>query len=96
MILVCFKSFFRIYNYYTGVKIAESKDLVHEHKGLVGHSIELTTATWDKDDDGVSTVGKDGKIIYWDLRKYVQPIIYQTDNLKLKKTEIMTLDDQIK
>ena len=95
MILVCFKSFFRIYNYYTGVKIAESKDLVHEHKGLVGHSIELTTATWDKDDDGVSTVGKDGKIIYWDLRKYVQPIIYQTDNLKLKKTEIMTLDDQI-
>ena len=95
MFLVCFKSFFRIYNFYTGVKIAESKDLVHEHKGLVGHSIELTTATWDKDDDGVSTVGKDGKIIYWDLRKFVQPIVYQSESLKLKKTEIMTLDDQI-
>jgi len=95
MLLVCFKSFFRIYNFYTGVKICESKDLVHEHKELVGHTIELTTATWDKDDDGVSTVGKDGKIIYWDLRKYVQPIIYQTQSLKLKKTEIMTLEDQI-
>ena len=95
MILVCFKSFFRIYNFYTGMKIAESKDLVHEHKTLVGHSIELTTATWDKDDDGISTVGKDGKIIYWDLRKYVQPILYESQFMRLKKTEIMTLDDQI-
>ena len=95
MILVCFKSFFRIYNFYTGMKIAESKDLLHEHKGLVGHSIELTTATWDKDDDGISTVGKDGKVIYWDLRKYVQPILYESQFLRLKKTEIMTLDDQI-
>ena len=61
---------------------------MHEHKGLIGHSIELTTATWDKDDDGVSTVGKDGKIIYWDLRKYVQPFIYESGNFKLKRLKL--------
>ena len=95
MLLVCFKSFFRVYNFYTGMKIAESKDLIHDHKNLIGHSIELTSATWDKDDDGISTVGKDGKVVYWDLRKYVQPIIYESQFLRLKKSEIMTLDDQI-
>ena len=40
-------------------------------------------------------MGKDGKVIYWDLRKYLQPIFYESQFMRLKKTEIMTLDDQI-
>ena len=66
MFIVTFKNFFKIYNFYTGAKICESKDLVHEHNGLIGHGVKLTTATWDRDDDGISTCGGDGRVIYWD------------------------------
>ena len=97
MIAVCFKNFFRVFNFFTGKQIMDSKDIVNKNKnkGFVQHSEEVRSLTWDFDDRGLSTCGKDGRVIYWNVNDFSQPIVYQKENSKFKTSEIMTMDDQI-
>lgn len=95
MISVCAKTAFQIYNFYTRRKIFDSKDLCNKTKGLIGHTDDIRSLTWDIDDTGFTTCGNDGRVIYWNLSSMTQPIVYRKENTKYKLTEIMTLEDYI-
>ena len=92
MISVCFKSAFQIYNFYTRQKIIDSRELTKQYQNLIPHTDEIKSLTWDADDTGFSTCGNDGRVIYWNISNFTQPIIYQR-NSYFKATEIMTMDD---
>ena len=95
MLLVSFKNFFRIFNFFTGKTMYDSKEIVNKHKGLIGHTEDLKWVSWDNDDHGITTCGYDGRIIYWNLNNYTQPLYFQKNQTKFKCCEVYINEDLI-
>lgn len=92
MISVCFKSSFQIFNFYSRRKVFDSRDLGKAYPNLVIHTEEIRSLTWDSDDTGFATCGNDGRVAFWNIDNFTQPIVYQK-NTYFKAVEIMTMED---